>query len=221
MTDSTGSYGAGVMVEATLENPPTCASVLGADRAITWCAYAYAARDPSRGYPRRLADIAACVNGQRKVTEIGVDRLTDKEETYVYLADAPDSSGQIVRFRIYRLGLASRSALWIDDQLRLREKKQPASSSVIDGLPGHAVPERFAPGCNEGRREDCFVAGYEWQRKARQTGGDERSPVVVSMREEALKAFTHGCDMAPHQEMEFRHRACALGEAGECRQGSS
>lgn len=195
VADSTSTYAPGVVVEATLENPPTCASVLGAERVIAWCAYAYAARDPSRGYPRRLADIAACVNEQRKVTEIGADRLTDKEETYAYLADAPDASDRIARFRIYRLGLAGGSALWIDDQLKLSEKKRPGIDMVIDGLPDLAVPERFAPGCNEGRGEDCFVAGYEWQRKARQSGGDDRAPMAVTMREAALKAFSHGCEL--------------------------
>jgi TPR repeat protein len=194
VADASGSFGAGVAAQAAPDAPPSCASVLGPERAIAYCAYARAASEPAKGYPARLAEIAPCVSARRTLRELGADRLTaEPGEQYAYLAAPPDASGRIARFRIYRFGLPGGNARWIDDQLRSSEAKTSESGPVVAGLPAAAAPERFAAGCAGGSGADCFVEGYEWQRRARQTGSGEREPSVAALREAALAAFERGC----------------------------
>ena len=238
VADSVGSPAAGAASVAASGPSPDSISLSGAERAVLWCAYAAAAQDPSRGYPHRLLAIAPCVAEQRPAAEMGGDRLNDDGKTYIYLSDAPDAGGRTGRFRIYRPGLTDGGALWIDDQMKPSGKKRPVSGPIIAGLPDLAVPERFAPGCTAGRGDDCFVAGQEWQRKARQAGGDERGPQTAPMREAAIKAFERGCELnngpscsslaserelgndAPRDVMSaalLYEKACSLGYALGCR----
>lgn len=190
-----GAGGAGVPEHSTPDEPPTCASVLGIERAIAWCAYARAAREPATSYPQRLADIAPCVSARRTLREIGDDRLNTGEGRYAYLADAPDPSGRVARYRIYRLDPPVNSAIWMDEVFRESKAKTGRAGPVVEGLPGEAVPERFAPGCAEGRGEHCFLAGHEWQRKAFQAGGKGTAPPAAQFNQAALKAFERGCEL--------------------------
>lgn len=192
VVDASGRHGAGVAAAATPDHPPTCASVLAVERAIAWCAYAQAAREPAKGYPARLADMASCVAAGRTRVEIGADRLRSEHgEPYVYLADAPGADGRIARFRVYRFGGPGGAARWIDSDLRESEEKTARAGPVLEGLPDVAAPERLEPGCAQGRAEDCYVAGLEWQRKAHQAGGKDDAPLL----EAALKAFGRGCEL--------------------------
>ena len=190
-----GAGGAGVPEHSPPDEPPTCASVLGIERAIAWCAYARAAREPATGYPRRLADIAPCVSARRTLREIGEDRLKTEEGHYAYLADAPDANGRVARYRIYRLDLPPDSVIWMDELFRESKAKTGKEGPVTGRLPGQAAPERFEPGCAEGRGGDCFLAGYEWERKAFQAGGKGTDPPAAQFNQAAFKAFERGCEL--------------------------
>jgi hypothetical protein len=239
VADSTGVTWEGrAMEEATVQDPPTCASVLGAERAIAWCAFSFAAHDPARAYPRRLADIAGCVSDRRKLASIGPDRLTDGDgESYAYLASVPKGMGSDSRFRIYRLGRSAGKARWSDDTLGLSQTKAPASGPVLNRLPGLEGPGQWFLACNEGRAEDCFAAGVEWQSYARQSEGSQSASAARSMREKAIKAFTRGCELNEMRSCNWlasefesgkdvardlprsvalHERACTLGDALGC-----
>lgn len=240
IADGSGiSLGTGLASQSTPDRPPTCASVLGIERAIAWCAYERAARDPGQGYPRRLADVAACVSARRALHEIGDDRLkTEAGHAYAYLAGKPDADGRITRFRIYRLDSLGGSPVWMDERFRESTAKTREAGPVVAGLPAAAVPERFEPGCAAGRGEDCFLAGYEWQRKARQAGGKETEPPAAPFHDTAVKAFERGCGLdhgrscdwlgaevgrGVHAERDvvrsatLFEKSCALGERSGCR----
>jgi TPR repeat protein len=196
VADATGFRGAGPAADQPPETAPTCASVLGIERAIAWCAYQSAARAPALGYPRRLAEIAPCVSARRSLREVGSDRLrTEDEQDYAYLSDPSDANGRVAGFRIYRRGFPGGGAVWIDDQLRESEARIEKGGPVVDGLPDIAAPERFEPGCAEGRAGDCFLAGHEWQRKAFQAGGKESEPPAAQLNRTAVKAFERGCHL--------------------------
>jgi len=196
VADSNEFFGAGVAEQSTPDNPPTCASELHVERAIAWCAYERAASEPGRGYPLRLADMAPCVSARRTLRELGDDRLkTDQGYAYAYLAEAPDASGRITRYRIYRLDVPGGGAVWIDEQFRESGTKTRKGGPVVEGLPGDAVPERFEPGCAAGRGDDCFLAGHEWQRKAFQSHVKETESPAVQLNMEAVKAFERGCEL--------------------------
>jgi hypothetical protein len=238
VADGLEIFGVGVGAESTPDNPPTCASVLGMERAVAWCVYQRAAREPAQGYPARLADIAPCVSERRVLHQIGEDGLkTEEGQMYAYLADAPDASGRISRYRVYRLDAPGGAPVWMDEQLqqgKFREKAGPA----VEGLPANAEPERFEPGCAADRGEDCFLAGCEWQRKAFQVAGKETESPAVELNHAAVKAFERGCaldhgrscvwlgqevDRGVHAERDVVRAAslfekgCMLGDRSGCR----
>ena len=190
VADASGTYH-GYSSHSTQDAQPTCASVLDIERAIVFCAYERAAREPARGYPERLADIAPCVSALRTRTEIGADRVTtDENRQYVYLAGAPDAGDRVSRFRIYRFYRPAGSALWIDDQFRESERRIPKDPPVTDELA--AVAEGFEPGCAQGRGAHCFAAARELERAP----GVERDVV---------------------QTAALYERACTLGYRDGCR----
>lgn len=196
VADSLNTYGAGVAELSTPHAPPTCASVLGIERAIAWCAYEHAAREPGKGYPQRLADIAPCVSARRKLREIGDDRLkTGEGGSYAYLAEAPDAGGRITRYRIYRLDGPGGRAIWLDELFRESKNKAEKSGPVVEGLPAEAVPEQYAPGCTAGRGEDCFLTGHELQRKAHQTRAKETESPAAELYVAAAKVLERGCEL--------------------------
>ena len=198
IADSFNLFGVGVDVAAqsTPETPPTCASVLGLERAIAWCAYERAAREPGKGYPQRLADIAPCVSARRELPEIGADRLKDANgQTYAYLADAPDAQGRVARYKFYPLEPTGGGAVWMDELLQESRTKSRKAGPVIDGLPDEPVTERFETGCAGGRGEDCFLAGHEWQRKAFLARVKETESPAAQMHQAAVKAFERGCEL--------------------------
>ena len=232
-------FGAGVAAQSTPDAPPTCASVMGIERAIAWCAYERAAREPGRGYPPRLADIAPCVAERRKLLEIGDDRLkTERGEPYAYLADGPDAGGRVAHYRIYRLDAPGGRAIWMDELFRESKNKTEKSGPVVEGLPAEAVPERFEPGCAAGKGEDCFLAGYELQRKAHQSRVRETESPAAELNLAAVKAFERGCeldharscvwlglavDRGTHAERDvvraatLYEKGCTLGDRSGCR----
>ena len=193
VADATGFYDVARAEQATPERPPTCASVLGVERAMALCAYDYAARNPAKGYPARLAEIAPCVSEQRTLREQGNDRITtEKGEPYAYVADAPDATGRVARFRAYRLHGPGGRALWIDDQLHTNEEM---FRRIVDPLPAVAAPEKFEPGCSEGRAADCYLTGEEWERKAHQAGHGPHDEAAQPLYATAIKAYARGCDL--------------------------
>lgn len=237
VADSTGSGGAGATPEASIDQPPSCASVLGVDKAIAWCAFAYAATHAERAYPARLADIAACVAEGRGKASVGPDRLVDGEKIHAYLADPPDAKGRIAHFRVYRL---RGSVQWVDDTLKIGGKPSEPDHPG-EPLPDLAAPELFMPGCELGQGRDCLLVGNEWQRKARQAPGGERDPTTAPMRSAALVAYARGCELtdsgsctALAAELEYgndierdvvraaalHEKACAAGDALGCRRGA-
>jgi TPR repeat protein len=238
VVDASGTYRSDTSL-TPLDAPPTCASVLDIERAIAFCAYERAAREPAKGYPERLADIAPCVSESRARAEIGADQVTsDERRRYVYLAETPDAGGRIWRFRIYRLDLPGGSALWIDDEFRESKRRISQGGPVIEGLAAAAAPERFAPGCAQSRAADCFATGYEWDRKAHQARGPGQDLAMAPMREAAQSAFGRGCELSDARSCAWLasalarspgadrdvvriaalyERACALGWADGCR----
>ncbi|MCC7486947.1 MAG: sel1 repeat family protein [Burkholderiales bacterium] len=196
VADGTSLFGLGAGENRPPENPPTCASVLDPERAIAWCAWEYAAREETKGYPRRFADIAPCVVAQRRLRENGAERVAGENgEGYAYLSDSPDRTGRITRFRIYRLGLTDGAPAWMDHALARGPATQDGEDAVLRGLPEAAAPQRFEAGCAGGRGEECFLAGYEWRRKARQAGLREDQPPAARMNRSALAAFERGCTL--------------------------
>ena len=224
---------------ATPDRPPTCASLLDVERAMALCAYDHAARNPAKGYPARLAEIAPCVAEQRTLLELGTDRITTEEgEPYAYVADAPDATGRVTRFRAYRLHGRGDRALWIDDQLRTNDEKKSLTAALVHALPAVAVPEQFEPGCSEGRATDCFLAGYEWERKAAQARLAPRDEAAQPLYATAIKAYARGCKLGDARScssmahkieqgigaerdvaaaVQLFEKACALGEILGCR----
>lgn len=243
VADSAGTRGAGLGTDANADAPPTCASVLDAAQAIRHCAYAHAAREPARGYPARLADIASCVAEGRTLAAIGADVLTTEPgNAYAYLAEPPDESGRVTRFRVYLLRDRAGLLPWIDERGVARALPQDPSDAALDALPERAAPEGFARSCERERREDCFLAGYEWQRRARQTAQDARDPSVAPLQERALQAFEHGCALGdarscewlangiedgigaarePARALSLHERACDLADPEGCRSAAA
>ena len=239
VADGLGMFLAGVGAESTPANPPTCASVLGIERAIAWCAYESAGREPGKGYPARLRDIAPCLSERRAVPQIGEDRLkTEDGQAYAYLAEAPDASGRITRYRIYRLDAPGGAPVWMDELFHESKVRAEKAGPVVEGLPAKAVPERFEPGCAAARGEDCFLAGHEWQRKAYQEGGKETDSPAAQLNHAAVLAFERGCalghgrscvwlghevERGVHAERDvvraasLLEKGCTLGEGSGCR----
>jgi hypothetical protein len=179
-----------------LKHEPTCASIQGVERAIAWCAYSQAARDPLRGYPRRLADIAQCVKAGRKLDQFASDSLIIGERTYSYLAGDADANGRTSDFRIHRRWRADGMAPWIDAALQSPPAKGKSRLEVFrESTPALAAPETFEPRCAAGEGAACYVAGEEWQRKAYQTSGNQREREPVAMRQAALQAYEKGCEL--------------------------
>jgi TPR repeat protein len=177
-----------------LKHEPACASIQGVERAIAWCAYSQAAREPLRGYPRRLADIAQCVKAGRKLDQFGSDSLSIGERTYAYLAGDADANGRTSNFRIHRRWRADGMAPWIDAALQTPPAKGKSRREVLrESTPALAAPETFEPQCAAGEGAACYVAGQEWQRKAYQSTSNPREPEPVPMRQAALQAFEKGC----------------------------
>lgn len=224
--------------DASTGTPPTCASVLGAQRAIRYCAVAAAASAPARGYPARLAEMADCVARDRAVASLGADVLrTESGESYAYLADPAGEDGRVTHFRVYSLRGRAVALPWIDEH-GTQSAAQAAADPALDRLPALADPEAFAPGCEAGGGRDCFLAGYEWQRKAHQTARDARDPSAAPMQERAAAAFERGCALGderscewlasaveaglgaerdPQRALALHERACDLGDADGCR----
>lgn len=236
VADATGFYDIGRAEQATPDRPPTCASVLGVERAMALCAYDYAARNPAKGYPARLAEIGPCVSEQRTLLEHGTDRLTtEQRESYAYVGDAADATGRINRFRAYRLHGPGDRALWIDDQLHTNDY---LFRREADRRPAVAAPENFEPGCSEGRAADCYLAGEEWVRKAHQAGHNPHDEAAQPLYATAIKAYERGCELGDARSCssmasEIQHgigaerdvaaaaqlfeKACALGYGLGCR----
>lgn len=193
VADPAGFYDLARPDQATPERPPTCASLLGVERAMALCAYYYAARNPAKGYAARLAEIAPCVSERRALREQGPDRIIDeKGEPYAYVADAPDATGSVTRFRAYRLDGPGGRAMWIDDQLRTNEE---AFRRAVDRRPAVAAPENYEPGCGEGRAADCYLAGEEWARRAHQAGHNPHDQAAQPLYATAIKAYARGCEL--------------------------
>lgn len=242
VADSTGIYGAGVAERATLERPPTCVSVLAVDRALVWCAYLEAARQSSSGYPKTLSDMASCIGAYGGLSQVGQDRLTMQDgDVYAYIAGSADASGRVSSFRVYRLRHRTGQSIWIDEQLQQYVKSE-TPPRLKTALPPSAVPEQFEPGCLAGRGDDCYLAGREWERKARQAPGGERDPANVPLLRAAQTAYARGCELRDAyscvdvgSELErgdfvprdlvraasLYEQACALGDALGCRYGGS
>lgn len=239
VASSADGVAAGMVADATPAHPPTCASVVDTGRALAWCAYEFAASRPDAGYPRRLAEMATCVSQRRDIGQLGADRLTDTDgRVHAYLAGASDARGRVTRFRIYRLGRADGQPLWLDERLMPALRKAPRAGPIVEGLPAQAVPEHFMPGCEQGKGEDCHVAGLEWERRLHQLGLGRDDEQATALLRTARGAFERGCALANARacsalasalEMgdrierdvvraaELYRRACSLGEALGCR----
>lgn len=239
VASSADGVAAGVVAAATPAHPPTCASVVGTERALAWCAFEFAASRPDAGYPRRLADMATCVSQRSDIAQLGADRITDTDgRVHAYVAGAPDARGRVTRLRIYRLGRADGQPLWLDENLKPAQHKAPKAGPIVEGLPAQAVPEQFMPGCEQGKGEDCYVAGLEWERRLHQRGQGREDEQATALLQAARAAFERGCALANARacaslasalEMgdrierdvvraaELYRRACSLGDALGCR----
>lgn len=242
VASSAGELGSGIGAEATPQHPPTCASVLGTAQALAWCAFEFAARAPAAGYPRRLADMAACVAQRRDVRDLGPDRLADTEgRVFAYVAGAADAGGRVAHFRIYRLARSDGLPLWLDERLMPSPRQSPKAGPIVEGLPAQAVPERFMAGCEQGKGDDCFVAGLEWERRLLQRGKGEQDDEAAALHGSAQTAFERGCrlddarscaSLAARLEQGegiardvvraagLYGRACGLGDALGCRRAA-
>ncbi|MFO0705459.1 MAG: tetratricopeptide repeat protein [Nitrospira sp.] len=239
--DRAGIYGQGMATQATLEKPPTCVSILPVERALVWCAHLQAVRGSSSGYPKRLSEMADCIGTHGQVAALASDRLTMQNgEVFAYVSGAPDASGRVSTFRVYRLRRTDGLSVWIDEQLQESEKKGPHAGPVIEGLPEVAAPEQFESGCQASRGEDCYVAGSEWVRRAVQTNLPRLDPTLAPMFDAARKAYARGCELRHARSCvelasEFEssqliprdivratalyEQACTWGEALGCRYG--
>ena len=95
-----------------------------------------------------------------------------------------------------------------------------------------------SPAAPRARGEDCFLAGYEWQRKAYQAGGKETDSPAAQLNHAAVLAFERGCalghgrscvwlghevERGVHAERDvvraasLLEKGCTLGEASGCR----
>jgi TPR repeat protein len=112
----------------------------------------------------------------------------------------------------------------------------------VDALPAVAVPEKFEPGCSEGRATDCFLAGYEWERKAAQARLQPHDEAAQPLYATAIKAFARGCELGDARScssmandiehgigaerdvaaaVQLFEKACALGEGLGCRHAAN
>lgn len=215
IASSAGLLHAGVPPAAAPAEAAGCVSVAGLELSLAWCAFEFASNHSEAGYPRRLAELTACMGRRSDLRETGIDRISDAEgRISAYVADAPGPDGRVTGFRLYRLHGGAGQPMWLDDHLAAAERRWPHAGPIVEGLPAEAAPERFMPGCEQGRGADCHVAGLEWERRLRQGASGDSEATAATLRRNAVAAFERGCDLGDGRSCSALGRGLEYGEHG-------